>query len=287
MTINQGRVGICTDTTACLSPETLEVHRIENVPQVVLFGEDSYLEEVEITYPEFIRRLKASPELPKTAAPPPGEFVKAYSRLFERADTVLSIHPSAEVSGTVRSAMTAREESYPDADIRIIDTRSVGGNTAASVVCAAEWAEQGCSADEIEHRIRELIPRGRTYFVVATLEYLRRGGRIGGASHLIGSALQIKPLLHLQDGRVEVLEKVRTQQRALARLRELVADECPRSPEAHLCVMHADDLAGAEELACDLQAALGIGHIPIMHLGAAITTHGGPGTLGACFHAGA
>lgn len=287
MTPTKGRVGICTDTTACLPRETLEAYRIENVPQVVLFGEESFLEEYEISYPEFIRRLKASPELPKTAAPPPGEFVKAYARLLGQAETILSIHPSAEVSGTVRSALTAKEESFPKADIRIIDTRSVGGNLAASVVCAAEWAGEGCSADEIEHRVRELIPRGRTYFVVATLEYLRRGGRIGGASHLIGSALQIKPLLQLQDGRVEVLEKVRTQQRALARLQELVAEECPRSPEAHLSVMHADDPAGAEKLACDLQAALGISQIPIMHLGAAITTHGGPGTLGACFHAGA
>ncbi len=285
MTNNQGRVGICTDTTACIPAEVLTRHRIENVPQVVLFGEESYLEDYEITYEEFIRRLRTSPELPKTAAPPPGEFVKAYTRLFERAETILSIHPSAEVSGTVRSAITAKEESFPHADIRIIDTRAVGGNLAASVVCAAEWAEEGIAADEIERRVRALIPRGRTYFVVATLEFLHRGGRIGGASHLIGSALQIKPLLQLQDGRVEVLEKVRTHQRALARLRELVAEACPRCADSHLTVMHACDQAAAEQLAADLRSAVGIDEIPIMHLGAAITTHGGPGTLGACFHA--
>jgi DegV family protein with EDD domain len=119
--------------------------------------------------------------------------------------------------------------------------------------------------------------------VVATLEYLQKGGRIGGASALIGSALQIKPILAIKNGRVEVLEKVRTHRRAMERLREIVTAECPRSPAAGLSVCHADEQGGAERLAAELGQALGLPEIPIYPVGAAITTHAGPGTLAVGF----
>ena len=277
------KVLIVTDTTAALPPEYIAAHPIEVVPQVVLFGEESFLEDVELAYPEFIRRLKASPQLPKTAAPPPGELVKAYGRQLAEARTILSIHPSAEVSGTVRSALTAKEDAFPDADIRVLDTRTVAGNLATLVMLAVDWAEAGAEAEEIIRRLQALIPRGRTYFLVVTLEYLQKGGHIGGAQALIAGALQIKPILQIKDGRVEALERVRTHHRALERLKELVIEQCPRSPDAHLCVMHADDLGEAQRLAGDLKSSLGLNHIPIYNVGAAITTHAGPGTLAVGF----
>ncbi len=132
-------------------------------------------------------------------------------------------------------------------------------------------------------RVQGLIPRGRTYFLVPTLEYLRRGGRIGGAQALLGSVLQIKPILELRNGRVEALERVRSHHRAFERLKELVFEKCPRSAEAHLCVMHADDEPEAAKLAADLGEFLGVVHIPLYGVGAAITTHAGPGTLGVGF----
>jgi DegV family protein with EDD domain len=281
--IGSARVRLVTDTTACLPSDFLTQHAIEYVPQVILFGEESFLEEVEITRAEFIRRLRASPVLPKTAAPPPGEFVKAFTRQLEHADTILCIHPSTEVSGTVRSAMTARDESFPRADIRILDTRTIGGNLASMVIQAAGWVEEGLPPDEILARLESMIPRGRLYFLVPTLEYLRRGGRIGGASALVGSALQIKPILQLLDGRVEALERVRTQQRARARLVELVREQCPPAPASHLCVMHADLEDDARRLAGELRELMGLGDVPVYPLGAAITTHGGPGVLGVGF----
>lgn len=277
------RVRIVTDTTAALPPEYVAAHPVEVVPQVVLFGEDSFLENVELSYADFIRRLKSSPQLPTTAAPPPGELIRAYTRQLAAADTVISIHPSAEVSGTVRSAMTAKADSFADADIRIIDTRTIAANLATLVRLAVEWAESGLSADAIVERLQALIPRGQTYFLVATLEYLQKGGRIGGATALIGGALQIKPILQIKDGRVEPLEKVRTRHRAFDRLKELVTALCPRTSEARLSVMHADDLAEAQRLARDLQSLLDIDTLPIYNLGASITTHAGPGTLGVGF----
>ncbi len=285
MNSSSSRIRIVTDTTAVLPPEYTAAHRVEVVPQVILFGQESLLEDVEISYAEFIRRLRASPQLPKTAAPPPGLMVEAYRRQLAEADTILSIHPSLDVSGTVRSALTAKEEEFPNADIRILDTRTIAGNLASMVIDAVEWAENGVSADEIIRRLTDMIPRGRIYFVVATLEYLQKGGRIGGASALIGSVLQIKPLLQLQNGRVEVLEKVRTHNHACERLRELVVDQCPHMPASHLCVMHADELQAAQNMASKLGAALGIERVPIYNMGASITTHGGPGILAAGFFA--
>jgi DegV family protein with EDD domain len=279
------KVRIVTDTTATLPAEYIAAHPIEVVPQIINFGDETFLEEVNLSYAEFIRRLRQSSKLPKTAAPPPGELVKAYEKQLQFAPTVISIHPTSDASGTVRSAMTAKESSFPDADIRIIDTRTIGATLAAIVIDAVAWAENGLDADEIVRRINNMIPCAHIYFLVQTLEYLYKGGRIGGASALIGSMLQVKPILQIKDGRVEVLEKTRTPNRAFDRLEELVIEQCPRSPSAHLSVMHADDPAGAERLVADLKAALGVSDIPVYGVGAAITTHGGPGTIGVGFFA--
>jgi DegV family protein with EDD domain len=278
------RIRIVTDTTASVPPAFAAAHQVEVVPQVVIFGGESFLEEKELSYAEYIRRLKSSPQLPKTAAPPPGVLVEAYRRQLAAAATVLSIHPSVDVSGTIRSAQTA-QASFPRADIRLLDTRTVGGNLATLVQLAVEWAEGGMGADEIMTRLQALIPRERTYFLVATLEYLQKGGRIGGAAALIGGLLQIKPLLELKDGHIEPLERVRTHHLALERLKVLVRENCPRPAEAHVCVMHADDEDEAQGLARDLRASLGVAAIPIYSLGAAITTHAGPGALGVGFFA--
>src|SRR3990172_5114617 len=123
-----GRIRIVTDTTASLPPGWAAAHHVAVAPQVVLLGEQSYLEDIDISYAEYVRRLKANGEKAHTSQPPPGEFVKAYSRQLAEADTLISLHPSAEVSGTVRSAQTAKETEFPGADIRIIDTRTIAGN---------------------------------------------------------------------------------------------------------------------------------------------------------------
>ncbi len=278
-------IRIVTDTTASLPLGFAAQHGIAVVPQVVRFGNQAFLEDVELSFDEFIRRLRASPQLPGTAAPPPGEFIQAYTRQLAGADTLLSLHPSSEVSGTVGSARTARDEAFPGADIRILDTRTVAGNLGTLVQLAVGWAEAGQEADEIVRRLEDLLPRGRTYFLVPTLEYLQRGGRIGGAAALLGGVLQVKPLLEIRGGRVEPLEKVRTYQRALARLEELARANCPPTPEAHLCVMQADAPDEAQRLATSLSRALGLPLPPILNVGAAITTHAGPGTLALGFFA--
>jgi len=276
-------VRLVTDTTACLPPGFAEAHGVEVVPQVVRFGEEVFLEGVDISHEDYIRRLKRSAAQAATAAAPPAEFIKVYRRQLEIGSTIISLHPSSDVSGTVRSANIAKSEGFADADIRIIDSRLVAGTLGALVQHTVAWIEAGQGADEIVARLEPLFPRGRMYFLVPSLEYLQRGGRIGGAAALIGGVLQIKPLLELRAGRVEPLERVRTYNRAFERLKELVVTGCPRTPEADLCVMHADAPAEADRLAADLRAAVGIADIPIFAVGAAITTHAGPGTIGVGF----
>jgi DegV family protein with EDD domain len=267
-----------------LSREFCQAHDVTLIPQVIRFGDQSYLEGVEMDEAEFLRRLVSSPILPGTAAPPPGLFDEIFQQAAVNGDTVIAIHPSAEVSGTVPSAFTAKSL-YPQADIRIIDLRTVGGCLAEAVKLAVDWRDTGCSADEIVERLQALIPRARTYFVVATLEYLYKNGRIGGAARLVGSVLQVKPILHITNGRVEAFDKVRTHHKALERLKEVVFAECPRAPESRLNVMHADAPSEANQLRDELCAALGVCDIPLYSLGPAITTHGGPGTLAIGFFA--
>ncbi|HID89726.1 MAG TPA: DegV family protein, partial [Anaerolineae bacterium] len=226
-------VRIVTDTTSGLTKEVAEAHDIVLMPQIIIFGEESYRDDTEMDTQTFLEKLRASSVLPKTAAPPPALFVPVFKRLLADGSTVICLHPSTELSGTVRSATVASYD-FSQADIRVVDTRTIAGPLATMALLAARWAREGVDPDTILDRVHDLIARQRVYFVVDTLEYLHKGGRIGGAKALLGSVLQIKPILTLKDGRVEPLEQQRTKRRALARLRELILAECPRSDEAHL-----------------------------------------------------
>jgi DegV family protein with EDD domain len=229
-----------------------------------------------------MRMLRESKELPKTSAPPPELFVQEFNKPMESGGTIFCIHPSSEISGTVRSALTAAQE-FPKADIRIIDTRTVGSPLATLVQIAAESASMGEDANSIENKIKLMIPLNRIYFLVDTLEYLAKGGRIGGATALLGSVLKIKPILALSEGRVEQFEKERTQKHALKRLIELVKSQAARNGKAYISVMHAAIPELAQEFADILCSEFGLNSIPILDVPPAIVVHGGPGILAAAF----
>ncbi len=278
-------IDIITDTTSGLPREISERYHIPIIPQIINFDNRSYYEGIDIDNPTFMKMLKASKTLPKTAAPPPELFLHEFRRLVPSGGTIFCIHPSAEVSGTVRAATMAAQE-FPRADIRVIDTRTVGSSLATLVQLAAEWAAQGVEADAISGRINRLIPRNRIYFLVDTLEYLLKGGRIGGATALLGSVLKIKPILALTDGRVDQYEKERTQKRAINRLLELVKLQADRNGEAYISIMHAAVPELAREFAQTLCNEFQLAAIPILDVPPAIVTHGGPGILAAAFFTG-
>jgi len=275
-------INIITDTTSGLPLEISNRYRIPVIPQIINFGNQSFYEGIDIDNSTFMRMLRASKELPKTAAPPPELFVHEFNNLVPTGGTIFCIHPSAEVSGTVRSALTAAQE-FPNADIRVIDTCTIGSPLASLVQLAAELVSQGEDADSIEKMLNQMILRNRIYFLVDTLEYLAKGGRIGGATALLGSILKIKPILTLSDGRVEQYEKARTQKHATDRLFELVKSQAAKNREAYISVMHAAIPELAQEFADKLCAEFGLNSIPILDVPPAIVVHGGPGILAVAF----
>ncbi len=279
-------VKIVGDTTSGLSESFAEAHDIAIIPQVIIFGEDSYLENVEIDYDTFIARMRASEDLPKTAAPPPELFTEVFERHAGENETFICVMPSAVVSGTVRSATVglrmAEEQGATDLDVRIIDTGMIASPVATLLKLAAQWVEAGVPADVIEQRIREMSARGKIYFSVDTLKYLAKGGRIGGAAALLGSVLKVKPILTFVDGQIDAFEKVRTHKRMVGRLKQLV--EAQIAPEdGYLSVMHADALGEAQSLADSFKATLGLDEVMILRVPPAVVTHGGPGVLGVGF----
>jgi DegV family protein with EDD domain len=275
-------VRIVTDTTSGLPRETLRSLGILLIPQIVIFGEESFRDDTELDTATFLEKLKASWELPKTAAPAPALYTPIFMEARQKGESVIVIAPSAKVSGTVRAASVAAKD-FPDVDIHVVDSMTVAGNLASLVLMAHGWARSGLEAGDIVKRLDEAIDRGRIYFLVNTLEYLQKGGRIGGAKALLGELLQIKPILCLHDGQVEPFEQQRTKKRALARLVEIVEQECPREQEAYLCLMQADALDETNLLAAELKTRMNLDSIPIYELPPAIVVHGGPGALAVGF----
>ncbi len=277
-------IRIIADTTCALPREITKALGIPVLPQIIIFGEESFRDDTELNTALFLKKLRASAVLPKTAAPPPALYMPIFEEILRKGDIPLVVCPSSDVSGTLRSAEVAAKD-FPDKGIRVVDTRTVAGMLGAAVLLADRWAKQNVPMEEILVRLENLRKQSRTYFVVDTLEYLHKGGRIGGAKRLVGEMLQVKPILRVLDGRVEAYEQQRTRARSLARLQELVAGECPKGEGSFLCVMQADAEATAKELADVFKGRMGINEVPIYELPPAIVTHGGPGTVAVGFFA--
>lgn len=268
-------IRIVADTTCGLPLEQLNALQIPVLPQMIIFGDECYRDDTEIDTPTFLKKLRAASVLPKTAAPAPALYTPIYTEFMAQHDTIIVITPSSEVSGTMRSAHVAAKD-FPDADIRVVDTRTVAGGLGSIVLKANEWAKEGIDPDTLVNRIERMAQSERLYFVVDTLEYLFKGGRIGGAKALFGSLLQLKPILTLKDGHIEPVETQRTKRRAIARVVDLVVQECPCTDEAHLTVSHCGAEEEAQEIAETMRKALQLQVVPIYQVPPAIVVHGGP-----------
>jgi len=270
---------IVADTTCGLPRDLLKQRGIPFVPQVVIFGENAYHDDQDIDTPKFLQMLKDSPTLPKTSAPEPIMYYSIFERALERRDSVVVVAPTGKASGTVRSAESAAQE-FPGLDVHVVDTLTISCNLGSMVLVADDMAKAGASADEIVARLNDMIPRGRLYFLVDTLEYLAKGGRIGGAKKLLAELLEIKPILQVKDGQVESFEQQRTKKRALARLVEVVTEQCKGGDEAHLCVIQVEAEKEAESLVQELKSKVFVSNIPIYELPPAIVAHAGPKAMG-------
>jgi DegV family protein with EDD domain len=273
---------IVADTTCGLPYKLLAERGIPVLPQVVMFGEESYHDDKDFDTATFLQKLKASPKLPKTAAPEPSLYVPIFEEAQRKREIVVVVAPTLKASGTFRSAETAALD-FPDLDVRVIDTQTISCNLGSLVLLADEMAKAGRSADEIVTKLTNMVPFGRLYFVVDTLEYLAKGGRIGGAKKLLAELLEIKPILQVKDGQVEPFEQLRTKKRAMARLVEVAVEQCQGRENAHLCVIQVAAEQEAESLAEELKTKIQVPKIPIYQLPPAIVVHAGPKTLGVGF----
>lgn len=273
---------IVADTTCGLPRKLLEERGILLIPQIVTFGEESYHDDKDLDTAIFLSKLKASATLPKTAAPEPSFYYPIFDEARQKGKTVIVVAPTGKASGTVRSAETAAQD-FPDVDIRVVDTQTISCNLGSLVLIADDMAKAGKSADEIVAKLTDMIPRGRLYFVVDTLEFLAKGGRIGGAKKLLAELLEIKPILQVKDGQVESFEQQRTKKRALARLVEVVTESCKAGDDAHLCVLQVEAEKEAQALAEELKSRIPVSRIPVYELPPAIVVHAGPRAMGVGF----
>ena len=275
---------IVADTTCGLPRDLLAQRGIPVIPQIVMFGEDSFHDDKEMDTATFLQKLKASKSLPKTSAPEPPLYFPIFKEAQEKGESVIVVAPTGKASGTVRSAQTAALE-FPKVDIRVVDTLTISCNLASLVLVADDMAKAGESADAIVAKLNDMIPRGRIYFLVDTLEYLAKGGRIGGAKRLLAELLEIKPILQVKNGQVESFEQQRTRKRALARLVEIVAEQCPgpAGESTHLCVIQVEAESEAQSLAAELMSRVSVPQIPIYELPPAIVVHAGPRAMGVGF----
>ncbi|SDE88527.1 EDD domain protein, DegV family [Blastococcus fimeti] len=273
-------VAVVTDSTAYLPPELLERYRIEVVRLYVVLAGRSGTEGESVGSDDVARVLGTRGGRVSTSRPTPGDFVAAYRRLLDAgADRLVSIHLSAELSGTWDAARLAASQ-VGEHIVTVVDSRSAAMGNGFAVLAAARAAAAGADAAEVADVARRTAAATRTFFVVDTLDHLRRGGRIGPAAALLGSALAVKPVLHVLDGRVVPLEKVRTSARALNRLVQRVVEEVADAP-VFLAVHHLAAPEKAERLAAELRERVPTAReIYVSELGAAIGAHVGPGAVG-------
>lgn len=270
-------VAVVTDSTASLTAAEAAAAHVDVVPLQVVVGGTAYEEGVEVSSAEVATALRAGRAL-STSRPSPQAFLDAYTAAAERgADAVVSLHISAALSGTYESAvLAARDSPVP---VHVVDSRSMGMGLGFLVLQAARSAADGLDVQTVADDARRRAGTSRAFFFVATLEHLRRGGRIGPAAALVGSALAIKPLLVLEEGVISPLEKVRTSTRALARLADLAVKEVGDRP-AEVAVHHLDAAERATALADGLRSRLpSVGDIEVSDVGAVIGTHVGPGMV--------
>ncbi|MGW2614282.1 DegV family protein [Streptomyces sp. NPDC001500] len=271
-------VAIVTDSTAYLPQRTMERHGITSVPLTVVLGDQALEEGNEISTRSLAQALQKRRSV-TTSRPSPEVFAETYRRVAESGATgIVSLHLSAELSGTYDAAVVAaREAPVP---VRVVDTGMVAMALGFCALSAAEAAEAGGTVDEAVTAAEKRAAGTSAYFYVDTLDYLRRGGRIGTAQALLGSALAVKPLLQLAGGRIDLLEKVRTASRAIARLEEIAADRAGSAP-VDIAVHHLAAPERASALADRLRSRVtGLVDLHVSEVGAVIGAHTGPGLLG-------
>jgi DegV family protein with EDD domain len=279
------KVAFVTDSTGYIPPHLIEDLAINIIPQELIWGKETFLDGVDIQPDEFYRRLQTAKTMPTTSQAQPARFLQVFQSLLEQDYQILNILISEKLSGTISSAVQAKGM-LPEAPIEIVDSRTTAMAMGFLVLETARLAREGASLEEC----KQYAERGRDntglLVTVDTLEFLHRGGRIGGGARFLGTALNIKPILELVDGRLEAVERVRTRSKALNRVSELVENRIAGRQPVRLAALHANCQGEAHELLDRLVSQIGAVEQVLTDVSPVVGTHVGPGTIGVCFMAG-
>lgn len=282
------KVAVVTDSTAYIPGELCNGHQLHTIPLQVIWGEESFRDGIDIQPSEFYTRLQTAKVMPSTSQPSPAVFAQIYEDLLARDYDVISIHISAKLSGTLDSAYQAREMLNSDR-ITIIDSKATSMALGFPVLQIIRAASHGADIESLIELAHKAVESTGVLFVVSTLEFLHRGGRIGGAQAFLGTALGLKPILELRDGRIEPIEKVRTMSKATDRMIEIMAQRIGNRRPIRLATLHANAPDEAEALLMKICQQYNPGDIkeafsaPVSPV---IGTHSGPGTVGVCYMVG-
>ncbi len=274
-------IKIVTDSTADVPKELLERYDIRVVPINIQFGMETYQEGIDIDRPTFFRKLEEV--MPTSSQPAPGQLVEVYRELAEDGHSIISIHVTSKHSGTYQSALLAKSM-LPEAEIEVFDTLSISIGTGYQVLATARAAEEGKSMGEIIQTLEGIRSRMYLYLTPATLKYLQKSGRVGRLAGALGSLLNVKPVIKVEDGALELFQNVRTRSKAIDRLVELTEEAVGTTEPVKLAISQAQVPAEAEKLRERLERTFNCDEMHVVDLACSLTVHGGPGIIGIISH---
>ena len=276
------RVVVVTDSTATVPSDLIQALDIRVVPVLLVLGNQTFRDGVDIMPGDVYRWLRSSKQIPTTAAPSVGDFVRVYAAAAQEASGIVSIHMSPDLSATYNVARMA-SQLVEGAPIRVINCHTAAMGQGFATLEAARAAATGATLDEVVRRVEAVAAKTNLFLTLDTFKYLHRGGRIGGAAALMGTVLQIKPLLYLDDGDVGVLAKPRTRPRALRLLVQQMAERVD-GHRLHASVFHADALSEAKDLSQLLADKFDCVELYVTEFTPVMGAHTGPGLLGVAFY---
>jgi DegV family protein with EDD domain len=279
-----GKITIITDTDSSIPFDLAARYNLYQVPMTVNFGTDSYEAVYAINDADTFRRIDKEGKLPTTAAPSPGRYISAYRNAFEAgAEKIICICVSSAVSATYAAAMTARE-SFPDQEIHVIDSTSLSMGQGFMALAAAEAAAQSATVNEIIALVEDLRQRTHLYAALSTLKYLVMGGRVGNIAGRVAAMLNIKPILTICDGKLDLLEKVRTQKKAWERVIELSARSAGRNQIEKMCILHVNAPQMAQKFEEEIRSRMECpDEIIFAEVTPGLSVHSGSGMVGTAF----
>jgi len=281
------KIALVTDSTTYMPPELVKKYNISVAPQVLIWGDQTYKDGVDIESREFFTRLKTAKVMPTTAQVAVVTFQDIFQDLVNKGFEVLALLVSSRLSGTVQSGFQAKELMGPAGEkVNIVDSQSVAMALGFQVLAVARALEDGASLTDAIALAEKSHQYTGVFFAVDTLEFLHRGGRIGGAQRFIGSALNLKPILAIQDGKVEGIERIRTKNKAQDRVLELVTEKVAGRTPVRLATLHANAMEDARALLTRAEQALHPVESLFTEVSPTVGTHAGPGTVGLAFMAG-